>query len=133
MLYSRGISEFAVDRNDILCLTKNSTTEHTVFLTFASWCKPCRLHLPDAIYLEKTHNAKLYLILPGSEGGKRLAATISYLKQNYPEVDMLVLKSATYGESLKTRNRKFVEDITPSNLEMIDDFPSSYLTAKKEI
>ncbi|MDF0720621.1 hypothetical protein P0M11_11490 [Kaistella sp. PBT33-4] len=60
-----------------------------------------------------------------------MAATISYLKQNYPEVDMLVLKSATYGESLKTRNRKFVEDITPSNLEMIDDFSKFILVSKK--
>lgn len=129
--FSNDKDYFTIDKNDLLCLAKNSNKRHTIFFTFASWCKPCRLHLPDALYLEKTENVELYIVLPDSEGGKRLYQTLDFLKKNHPEAKRLVLKTTVYGTSLKQRNKNFVEDITPSKFEVIDDYSKFIVVSQK--
>lgn len=131
IIQSAIVKESLVDKNDILCLSKNSDKKYTVFFTFASWCKPCRMHLPDAINLSETSNVQLYILLPDVENGERLKETIAYLEKNYPGTNRLVLKTSVYGNSLKGRNKKFVEAITPSTFEKIDDFSKYILINNK--
>jgi len=127
---SEYVDQITVDKDDLICLSKNSDKQNTVFFTFASWCKPCRIHLPDAIKLEKVNNVDVYVLLVDVEDGDRIKKTINYVRSIDADVKIVVLKNSVYGNSLYKRNRKFVEAITPKNMEAIDDFSKFILISK---
>lgn len=110
-----------VDANDLICLAKNSEKPYTIFTTFASWCGPCRLHLPDFIDLKNRDNVDLYVVLVEAENDKRIANAIHFVKSIDANSKMLVLKNDVYGKK-KRRNEIFVKEITPKHNEMIADY-----------
>lgn len=38
---SKFISATTVDKEDLICIAKNSEKPYTIFYTLASWCAPC--------------------------------------------------------------------------------------------
>lgn len=111
-----------VDVNDIYCLAKNSDKKQTVIHTFAIWCRPCVENFPNAYHLSKEYDIDFYVLLVDKEDGKHTMRAFQYLKNKYPNLNVLVLKEKDYPSGVKKRNRKFVSEITPSKFEDIDDF-----------
>ncbi|KFF26256.1 hypothetical protein [Chryseobacterium vrystaatense] len=119
---SEFIDVRAVDKNDILCIAKNSGKPNTVFYTLASWCKPCIEHLPDALKLENDFNTQVYIVLVESEDNMKVKLAMSIVKKRSELANMLVLKNTVYGDAVKKRNKIFAKQITPPNFETIPDF-----------
>lgn len=120
-----------VDKNDLICIAKNSDQPITVFYTFASWCQSCRMHLLQALYLEKYYKSNVYILLVEGESDPRIINGINYIKKYAPDGKMVVLKDDIYEGGVKKRNRKFVREITPAQFENIDDF-SKFIIMNKE-
>lgn len=120
-----------VDKNDLICIAENSAEPVTIFYTFASWCQPCRMHLLQALYLEKSYKSNVYIVLVEGESDPRITNGIDYIRKYAPEAKIVVLKDDIYEGSVKKRNRKFVTDITPPEFEDISDF-SKFLIISKE-
>ncbi|WP_128414355.1 hypothetical protein [Chryseobacterium sp. Leaf394] len=110
------------DRNDMICLAKNSDKPYTIFYTLASWCAPCRLHFPDAVELEKTGKVNLFVVLVESEEDKRLVNAINFIKSISENVKFGVLKDEIYGTRTGKRNKTLAIEITPQHNEMINDY-----------
>lgn len=119
---SEFIEATAVDKNDILCIAKNSGKPNTVFYTLASWCVPCIEHLPDALQLEKDYNTSVYIVLVEGEDDKRINKAVDIVKNRSADAKILVLKNKAFPGGVKKRNRVFAEQMTPPQLEMIPDF-----------
>lgn len=130
-LKTSKISEILkVDKNDLICLAKSSDKPFTMFFTFASWCKPCRLHLKDFVTFCKNNNIESYLILLEGEDDKKILKAISYIKENSTGLKLLVLKNEDYGNEIRERNAKFVKEITPKEFELIEDLSKFIFVSK---
>ncbi len=127
---SKFISATTVDKEDLICIAKNSQKPYTIFYTLASWCGPCRLHLPDTLDLEKTGMADVFVLLVEAEQDQRINSAISFIKNTDEKVKYVVLKDEVYGTKVGKRNRKFVSEITPSGFENIDDYSKVILMDK---
>ncbi|MDR6920462.1 MULTISPECIES: hypothetical protein [Chryseobacterium] len=119
---SEFIEATAVDKNDILCIAKNSGKPNTVFYTLASWCVPCIEHLPDALQLEKDYNTSVYIVLVEGEDDRKINRAMSIVKSRSADAKILVLKNKNFPGGVKKRNRAFAEQMTPPQFEMIPDF-----------
>ncbi|MDR2238390.1 MAG: hypothetical protein LBE92_19870 [Chryseobacterium sp.] len=119
---SEWIEAKTVDKNDILCVAKNSGKPNTVFYTLASWCVPCIQHLPDALALEKEYNTDVYVVLVEGEDDRKINNAIKIVKSRSEDAKILVLKNTAFPGGVKKRNRAFAEQMTPPQLEMIPDF-----------
>ncbi|NMH26833.1 hypothetical protein [Flavobacterium silvaticum] len=116
----------AVTLEDIQCIARESGKKNTIFYTFGIWCEPCILHLPNAVGLSRKYDTEFYVLLVDPEMSERTIKAVEELRKASPEIKIAVLKDSVYGSKLKKRNRKFVEDVTPKNLEAIDDY-SKYI------
>lgn len=119
---SEHINVPAADKNDLLCISKNSGKPNTVFYTLASWCAPCIEHLPDALKLEKDFNTDVYVVLVEAEDDPWVQNAINRVKDRLEDAKMLVLKNSVYPGGVKKRNKTFVTQITPPEFETIPDF-----------
>ena len=122
MQKSDFIDALKVDRNDLICIAKNSSQPFTIFYTLTSWCSPCRMHFPDAVALEKSGKVNLFVVLVESEDDKKIIKAIDFIRSSYAEVQFGVLKNESYGSKTSKRNNKFVAEITPTSNEVIDDY-----------
>lgn len=120
-----------VDKKDLICIAENSDQPITIFYTFASWCQPCRMHLLQALYLEKSYQSNVYIVLVEGESDPRIINGIDYIKKYATEAKMVVLKDDIYEGGVKKRNRQFVNDMTPADFENIADF-SKFIMINKE-
>ncbi|GAB0157263.1 hypothetical protein CHRYSEOSP005_25350 [Chryseobacterium sp. Alg-005] len=119
---SEHINVPAIDKNDLLCMAKNSGKPTTVFYTLASWCVPCIQHLPDALKLEKDFNTDVYVVLVEGEDDPRVQSAINRVKDRSENAKIVVLKNSVYQGGVKKRNKTFVTQITPPQFEAIPDF-----------
>nr|WP_314495670.1 hypothetical protein [uncultured Chryseobacterium sp.] len=131
IIESTSLNIKKVDKEDLICIAKNSDQPITVFYTFASWCAPCRMHLLQALYLEKFFKTNVYIVLVEGESDRKIINGINYIEKYAPDAKMLVLKDAVYEGGVKKRNRQFVTDITPPQFENIADF-SKFILINKE-
>ncbi|MDP3353394.1 MAG: hypothetical protein Q8S44_06615 [Flavobacteriaceae bacterium] len=113
---------YTVDKDDVICLAKNTTKAKTLIYTFGIWCKPCIKSLPYAIKLAEDYNLDLYVLLLEKENDKRVIQAIDYLKKIKENINYLVLKDSKYGVKLHNKNKQFLTEITPIDFENIDDF-----------
>lgn len=127
---SETINVQIVDKDDIICIAKNSDKPFTVIYTLTSWCSPCRMHFPDAVDLEKTGKVNLFVVLVESEKDKRIINAIDFIQSASAGVKFGVLKDALYGTKTGKRNKKFATEITPENNELIDDYGKFILIDK---
>lgn len=116
------INILKVDKDELICIAKNSDKPYTVFYTLASWCSPCRMHFPDAVELEKSGKVNLFVVLVQSEQDRQIGNAINFIQSVSPEVKFGVLNDDIYGQKTGKRNKKFAIEITPENNEMIDDY-----------
>lgn len=122
---------YAIDTKDIKCIAQNSTKKNTLFFTFGIWCEPCRLHLPNAIKFAKENNLDFYVLLVEAENDEKTKQAIDYLKKIKNDINVVVLKDEIYGVKRSKKNKKFVAEITPKELENIDDY-SKYILVNKD-
>ncbi len=122
-----------VNKDDILCLAKNTNKNKTLIYTFGIWCSPCVLHLPNAIKLAEDYNLDLYVLLIDKENDtKTIKITVNYLKKIKKDINIAILKD----ETEKGRNKKykrFLKRITPSQFENINGMSKYILINKKGI
>ena len=116
----------AVNYQDVICLSKKSTKEKTLFFTFGIWCAPCRHHLPNAIKLSQDYNLDFYVLLIEKENSEKTKQAIDYLQKIDKNIKILVLKDVSYGSKPGKKYEKFLNEITPTNFENIDDM-SKYI------
>ena len=109
-----------VDKDDFICISKNTTKNKTLIYTFAIWCKPCIVSLPEAIKLADDYNLDLYVLLIEKESDKRVKQAVDYLKDLRKDINYLVLKDAKYGLKSRAKYKKFLLEITPKEFENID-------------
>ncbi|MES2747839.1 MAG: hypothetical protein V4648_05645 [Bacteroidota bacterium] len=128
--YSKKNAIYAVDTNDIKCIAENSETKNTLFFTFGIWCEPCRLHLPNAIKFAEENNITFYVLLVEAEEDELTKQAIDYLKKIKTNIKIIVLKDEKYGVKRSKKNKKFVAEITPKELENIPDY-SKYILLNK--
>ena len=121
----------AVNKDDVICLSKNSNKEKSLFYTFGIWCSPCRAHLPNAIKLAKDYNLDFYVLLIEKENSEKTKNAIDYLKNIEKTIKVLILKDITYGTKAGSKYKKFLKEITPANFENIDDM-SKYILVNKQ-
>ena len=110
----------AVNAKDILCLSKTSDKDKTLFFTFGIWCSPCRHHLPNAMKLAKDKNLDFYVLLIEKENSDKTKKAIDYLKAIDSSMKILVLKDSSYGTAAGKKYKKFLKEITPPQFENID-------------
>lgn len=122
---------YAIDTNDVKCIAKNSTTKNTLFFTFGIWCEPCVLHLPNAIKFAEENNLNFYVLLVEAENDIKTTQAINYLKRIKKDINIAIVKDENYGNKRSKKNKKFVTEITPKELENIDDY-SKYILLNKE-
>lgn len=120
---------YHVNKNDIICLSKNTLKNHTLIYTFGIWCAPCRLHLPNALKLSKNYNIELYVLLIDKESDKTIVNSINYLKNIDPEIKIIILKD-DYGNKKNIKYKRFLNEITPNKFENINDM-SKYIIIDK--
>ncbi|MCF6214474.1 MAG: thioredoxin family protein [Flavobacteriaceae bacterium] len=122
-----------VNKDDILCLAKNTNKNKTLIYTFGIWCSPCILHLPNAIKLAEDYNLDLYVLLIDKENDtKTIKITVNYLKKIKKDINIAILKD----ETEKGRNKKykrFLKRITPSQFENINGMSKYILINKKGV
>ncbi|WP_271855654.1 hypothetical protein [Patiriisocius marinus] len=119
-----------VDKDDILCLAKNADSEKIILFSFGTWCSPCRLHLKNALMLQKKYDVTVYILLIDRNEEKSLRATFEYLRNREKDVTILLL-SPEYSKRPNKKYRKFLAEITPNNFENINDM-SKYILLNKE-
>ena len=120
--YSSTLNIQKVGKTDLICLAQNSEKPYTVFYTLASWCAPCRLHLPDAANLTSTGKVDLIIILVEPENDPNIHKAINFITSTDSTIRYVVLNNDQYGEKTKRRNQKLAEEMTESPNEVIDDY-----------
>ena len=132
MTKSKSDKIFTVDKDDILCLAKNSKKEKTLVYTFGSWCAPCLKHLPNAIDLARDYNLDFYVLLIDKENSDRELTAIGLLNQVQEkikfEIKVLILKDENGRPNKKYK--QFLNEITPSEFENISSM-SKYIILDK--
>ncbi|MEN2400944.1 hypothetical protein GKZ90_0014255 [Flavobacterium sp. MC2016-06] len=129
--FSKKDEIYAIDTKDLKCIAENSKTKNTIFFTFGVWCKPCRLHLPNAIQFSIENNIDLYILLVEAEGDEKTKEAIKYLKGIKEDIKIVILKDELYGTKRSEKNKKFVTEITPKDFENIDDYSKYILLNNK--
>lgn len=123
---------FTVDKDDILCLAKNSKNEKTLVYTFGIWCEPCIKHLPNAINLARDNNLDFYVLLTDKENSDRELNAIEYLNQIQEkikfEIKVVNLKDENGRPNKKYKH--FLKEITPSEFENLNGM-SKYIILDK--
>jgi len=127
---SEAINAQKIDKNELICIAKNSEKPFTVFYTLTSWCAPCREHFPDILELNKTGKVNLYVVLVESEKDKRIVNAINFIKSKSENIKFGVLKDEFYGTNTGKRNKKFITEIIPKNNEVIDGYGKLILVDK---
>lgn len=122
---------YAIDTKDIKCIAENSGKKNTLFFTFGVWCKPCRLHLPNAIRFSTENDVNLYVLLVEAEGDKKTKEAIDYLRGVKEDIKIVILKDELYGVKRSQKNKKFLKEITPKEFENIDDYSKYILLNNK--
>ena len=120
LIQSQYHNIFTIDKEDIVCMEKNTNKNTTVLYTFAIWCKPCIASLPDAIKLADEYNIDLYVLLIEKESDKRVKQSIDFLKNIKKDIQILVLKDAKYGLKSRAKYQQFLNEITPKEFENSD-------------
>jgi thiol-disulfide isomerase/thioredoxin len=122
-----------VNKDDILCLAKNTNKNKTLIYTFGIWCSPCILHLPNAIKLAEDYNLDLYVLLIDKENDtKTIKITVNYLKKIKKDVNIAILKDETENGRNK-KYKRFLKRITPSQFENINGMSKYILINKKGV
>lgn len=129
--FSKKEKIYAIDTKDIKCIAENSLKKNTLFFTFGIWCKPCRLHLPNAIQFSIENNIDFYVLLLEVEGDEKTKQAIDYLRGINEDIKIVILKDELYGLKRNEKNKKFVEEITPERFEVIDDYSKYILLNNK--
>lgn len=111
---------FAVTANDLKCIAKNSGKSNVVFFTFASWCEPCLYHLPNFFALKEKYDVDLYVLLVDKEDDSRNDRSKEYVWEVNKEAKILVIKDIE-SKGRKKKYKNFLDEITPSQFENIDD------------
>ena len=127
---SKIINAQIIDKNDIICIAKNSDKPYTIFYTLASWCAPCRLHFPDAFELQKSEKIDLFVVLVEAEKDPRVNNAINFIRSYSENIKFGILKDSFYGTKTKRRNSKFATEITPKHNELIEDYGKFILIDK---
>ena len=130
--FSKKSKIYAINTDDIKCIAKNSTKTNTLFFTFGVWCKPCRLHLPNAIQFSNDNNIDLYILLVEGEENEKTEEAIKYLKDIKNDIKIVILKDESYGTKRSEKNKKFIIEITPKEFEIVDDYSKYILINKNE-
>ena len=128
LVKSKSDKIFTVDKDDIICLAKNSEKEKTLVYTFGIWCAPCIKHIPNAIKLARENNLDFYVLLIDKENSDKELNAIEFLKQvqekiNF-EIKVVILKDEN-GKPNK-KYKQFLTEITPAKFENINDM-SKYI------
>lgn len=113
---------YLVDKDDLMCIARKSEKPYTIVYTLASWCVPCRMHLPDALDLQNNEKVNLFILLVESEQDIKVKNAISFVRTHSNTVDIGLLKDSIYGTKTKKRNKKFVIEMTTEGKEIIDDY-----------
>lgn len=103
-------------------MAKTSGKKKTLFYTFGSFCEPCYLHLSNAIKLAKDYDLDFYVLLVEPMTSDGIKTVAGYLYGLDKTIKIAVLSDDVYGVRTKKRNKQFVKEITPANLEAIADF-----------
>lgn len=120
----------SVDKNDILCLARNSSQPSTLIYTFGIWCAPCRAHIKNAIKLSENYDTELFVLLIEKEQSSFTERAIQFLREQKKDIKIIILKDSVYGKNRRSKNKKFLTEITPSQFENIDDM-SKYILIDK--
>ena len=111
---------YQVNKDDILCISKNSNRNKTLIFTFGIWCSPCRLHLPNAIKIAKDYDVELYILLIDNEGDKKVTDAINFLKETEKDINIIILKDKEYRKKRNKKYKQFLDEITPSNFKNLN-------------
>ncbi|WP_452231902.1 hypothetical protein [Lacinutrix sp. MEBiC02595] len=123
---------FKVDKDDIICIAKNSQKEKTLVYTFGTWCGPCLKHLPNAIKLARENDLEFYVLLTDKENSERELTAIRFLKQKQEKInfEIKVLNLKDENGKPNKKYKQFLDEITPSEFENINDM-SKYIILNK--
>jgi len=110
---------YTVDAYELRCLARTSEKEKILVYIFATWCKPCRYRLKNAIDLAKDYDLDFYVLISEEEDSDKELKTIDYLhsfqNKHNCAFNILNLKDENGHPDKKLRN--FVRKITPSKFE----------------
>lgn len=121
---------YRVNNNNLICLAKKSPKRKTLFYTFGIWCKPCILHLPNAINLAKEYNLDFYILLVDKEKSDKIKESMDYIVKEYKDINVIILEDESKGNS-RRKYKNFLDKITPKSFENIDDM-SKYIIIDNE-
>jgi thiol-disulfide isomerase/thioredoxin len=124
---------FIVDKDDIICLAKNSEKEKTLVYTFGIWCAPCIKHLPNAIQLARENNLDFYVLLMDKENSDKELNAIEFLKQIQEKInfEIKVINLKDENGRPNKKYKQFLAEITPPEFENINDM-SKYIVIDKK-
>jgi thiol-disulfide isomerase/thioredoxin len=128
---SKSNDVYHVNKDDILCLSKNSTKNKTLIFTFGIWCSPCRLHLPNAIKIAKDYDVELYILLIDNEEDEKVKDAINFLKAKDKDINIIILKDKQYGKKRNKKYKQFLDEITPSDFKNLNGMSKYILLDKK--
>lgn len=128
---SESLDLYKVDRDKLICIAKNSEMPLSVFYTFTSWCAPCRMHMPNVIELGEKYNINFYVLLTESEKDKGVLNAVDFVKGISKDTQMLILDDAVYGKSTRTRNNKFISEISNRKKEFNPGYGVCIVVNKK--
>jgi len=119
---------FTVDKDDILCIAKNSEKEKTLVYTFGIWCAPCIKHLPNAIKLAREYNLDFYVLLTDKENSDKELSAIGFLNKVQETINFEIKVVNLKDENGKPNKKykQFLDEITPPQFENINDM-SKYI------
>ncbi|AWG24351.1 hypothetical protein FK004_03455 [Flavobacterium kingsejongi] len=130
---SKSPNAFRVEGQDLKNLAYNAKGK-ALFYTFGVWCGPCREHLPAAYKLAKDYDMPFYVVLVEDEDDlNNVNGAVSYLHEFAKDIKVLILKNNDfYGTIRRKKNKNFVKEITPPELEVIDDYSKFILIDKSQ-
>jgi thiol-disulfide isomerase/thioredoxin len=124
---------FIVDKDDIICLAKNSIREKILVYTFGIWCSPCIKHLPNAIKLARENNLDFYVLLMEKENSDKELRAIKFLEEieEKSKFEIKVINLKDENERPNKKYKHFLTEITPPEFENINDM-SKYIVIDKK-
>lgn len=129
---SKSEKIYTADKDDIICLAKNSSKDKTLVYTFGIWCAPCIKHLPNVIKLAKEYDLDFYVLLTDKENSDKELSAIKFLNEIQEKINfefkVLILKDEN-GKPNK-KYKQFLDEITPNEFENINDM-SKYIIVDK--
>lgn len=110
---------YAIDFDDMICLSKKSSSANTIFYTFGIWCAPCIKHLDNTIAINENYDVDLYILLTENENDTIIKKTVEYLKKRSANLNILTIKDS-YGKRKSKKYKKFLKEITPNRFKNIN-------------